>query len=150
MLAGLLNEHLHSGENDGFKAHLLIEGVTYVRSIDRHRRHASGGEDLVFRHCVFEKMTCWGSISSTFVGCSFEDSEWHEASFTSAIFIRTEFDACVFRDTSFYSCIFVECEFVNCKFLPNALGRECSFDETRWHACSTHQCVGLEGVVCEP
>jgi hypothetical protein len=123
----------------------LVEGETYARSIDRHGRPASHGEDLVFRFCGFERLEDHGpSISSTFIHCTFDACEWGDALFNGAIFLGATFRHCTFRDTSILSCVFVECEFANCEFLTNSPGRSGSFDDTRWHACVQRASTGLD------
>lgn len=143
VLASLLAEN--RGDDTGLRTHRLIDEETYARSIDRHGRHASHGEDLVFRFCGFERLEDHGpSISSTFIHCTFDACEWDDALFNGAIFLGATFRHCMFRDTSILSCVFVECEFANCAFLANSQGRNCSFDDTRWHACVQRASIGLD------
>lgn len=132
-------------EAGGLKAHMLIEDEVIKRSMDRHRRIVSGGEEFVFRYCTFEDLEPSAPLlRAAFLDCRFERCEWEQASFNGAVFVGTTFDSCVFFSVWFGNCLFVECAFVNCEFCEGADGATCSFEGGRWYACTKDNTTGLE------
>jgi uncharacterized protein YjbI with pentapeptide repeats len=146
-LVSMLMERIDLDAAGGLKTHMLIEEEVYKRSMDRHRRVVSGGEEFVFRYCSFEDVEPSDPhIASTFIRCGFERCEWEDASFNGAIFVGAEFNSCRFSGVSFANSLFVECAFVNCAFREGPLGESCSFEDSRWHACAKDNTTGLEVV----
>jgi uncharacterized protein YjbI with pentapeptide repeats len=104
-------------------------------------------EENVFRYCTFAKLRYEGAhVTSEFIDCRFEDCDWYWGLFNSATFVGVKFKNCSFRGSSFSGCRFVECEFDDCNFNPDNLGGACSFEGSRWYACSQINCSGLAGV----
>jgi uncharacterized protein YjbI with pentapeptide repeats len=146
LLGYLLDKH-EGDIRDGIKAHILVEGVTYNGTFDRHGCHASREQKVIFRECTFERVDGYSEVSASFINCSFENCDLVDASFDCVLFVDVSFDGCIFRDETVNFCIFVECVFSNCSFLPDSTGGECTFEGTRWYGCEASGCIGLDGVV---
>ncbi len=111
---------------------------------DRNGSLPRGWEEGTFKYCNFSNLEMeGGSVSWVLVGCVIETSEWYWGIFNTATLVSVVFKNCVFRGTSFAGCTFTECQFIGCQFIKDNLDGDCSFDDSRWYACSQSDCIGL-------
>lgn len=118
----------------------------YFESMDFERNHSlpEGWEEGSFKYCTFNRLDIEGKeFGGVLVGCVIDGCDWYWTLFNTAIFVNVEFKNCTFRGVSFSGCSFTECQFVGCKFMKNNLGGDCSFNDSRWYACSQSACAGF-------
>jgi uncharacterized protein YjbI with pentapeptide repeats len=119
---------------------MQIDSQVFGRKLPK----GTGWEENCFRYCTFVDLDEeGGGTDSAFIACEFASCEWYWGLFNLAVFVGVTFTGCTFRGTSFSGCKFVECVFVGCKFTRDNLDGHCSFDDTRWYACSQKDTQGL-------
>ena len=101
-----------------------------------------------FRYCNFSGIDQAGDcVDSIFYGCEFSNCTWYWTLFNMAVFIGTKFKHCKFQGCSITDCRFVDCEFENCEFTVDSFDRDCSYEETRWYACTQQSTKGLKNAL---
>jgi uncharacterized protein YjbI with pentapeptide repeats len=119
---------------------MLIQSEAFHRRLEK----PVDWDEHVFRFCTFSGFDAEGDhIDSSFIDCAFEGCDFYWAMFNVVTLAGVTFKNCRFRGCAFSGCRIADCSFENCDFTGDAFDKGCSFDGSRWHACTQRGTSGL-------